>query len=370
MDGFALRAEDVASAQPNHPVTLQVVGDIPAGEVFAGKLQAGQAVRIMTGAQVPDGADAVVAVENTDFHDHAPGSRFPGSVGLYHPLVRGENVRPAGMDVQVGEEVIPSGEVLRPQHLGLLHMLGYAQVDIHRPPRVAVLSSGNELLPVSVPLQAAKIHDANSVMLRSQVQKYGGEPIDLGIASDDLAAIRERLDAAVDARVDLILSSAGVSVGAFDYVRSVVESGGRLDFWRVNMRPGKPVACGEYKGLPFIGLPGNPVSAFVSFEVFVRPALLSMLGQKAWAPNYLKAILLDEIESDGREAYLRCVVETRQGQLWARLTGHQGSGNLRSLVQANALLLIPSGVKYAPSGSQVDVWLLDHLPRLDNFTQE
>jgi molybdopterin molybdotransferase len=185
--------------------------------------------------------------------------------------------------------------------------------------------------------------------------------VDLGIVPDQFEAVQASLEQAVASGADLILSSAGVSVGAFDFVRSVVEQHGHLNFWRVNMRPGKPLAFGIYSNIPFIGLPGNPVSSFVGFEVFVRPAILKMTGVKEWQHPIQPAELQEGILSDGRESYLRGKVEYREGRWLAFLTGHQGSGNLRSLTQANALLLIPSGVKSLPAGARIDAWLLDHL---------
>lgn len=370
MDGFAVRAEDTGAAKLEHPVLLRVVGDIPAGHKTPLSLHTGEAIRIMTGAPLPGGADAVVPVENTDFQNRSPGTPAPELVRIYQPAAVNENIRPVGMDILEGEKILDAGARLRAQELGLLSMLGCAQIMAYRQPRVAIFSSGDELLPVDAPLSNSKIYDANSLMLAAQVQKHGCQAINLGIAPDRSDAVQAKLDQAVAENVDLIVSSAGVSVGAFDFVRSVVEEHGKLDFWRVNMRPGKPVAFGNYQGVPFLGLPGNPVSAFVSFEVFVRPALLHMQGILDWKPRLFKANLSQAIESDGRESYLRAIVHRGDNQLDVRLTGHQGSGNLRSLVQANALLLIPSGVKYAPSGSQVDVWLVDGVEMLDNFIQE
>jgi molybdopterin molybdotransferase len=222
-----------------------------------------------------------------------------------------------------------------------------------------VFSTGDELLPVGLPLGPGKIYDSNTHTLVSLVEQYGGQPANLGIVRDREEAVRESLERAARERVDLIVSSAGVSVGAFDFVRTVVESEGRLNFWKVNMRPGKPLVFGDYRGIPFFGLPGNPVSAFVGFEVFVRPALMKMSGLVDWSRPAQPVELEEAVESDGRESYLRGVVALRDGRWLAHLTGHQGSGNLRSLVQANALLLIPSGVKSLPAGARVNAWLLD-----------
>ena len=184
------------------------------------------------------------------------------------------------------------------------------------------------------------------------------ELIPLGIAADTEADVRSRMEQAAASKADLILSSAGVSVGAFDFIKSVVESDGGLDFWKVDMRPGKPFAFGRYKDIPFFGLPGNPVSAFMGFQLFVRPALEKLAGLDPRLPLRQRARLLDPVESDGRESYLRGIVSENNGQLTARLTGHQGSGNIFSLVQANALLIIPSGVKSLPANSDIEIWLI------------
>ncbi|MFM8319482.1 MAG: gephyrin-like molybdotransferase Glp [Chloroflexota bacterium] len=359
MDGFAVRSADVAGAAPGSPVRLRVVADIPAGQVAEAALQPGQAMRIMTGAPLPEGADAVSPVENTDFDLRQAGRPAPEWVSVLQPELPGSNVRPAGQDMQPGELVLRAGQRLRPQDVGLLSMMGVAVVPLRRRPRVAVFSSGDELLPADQPLRPGKIHDANTYTLTGLVEAAGAQALNLGIAADHPQAIQALLDQALDAQVDLVLSSAGVSVGALDFVRSVVEANGELAFWRVNMRPGKPVAFGRYRQTPFIGLPGNPVSAFVGFEVFVRPALLQMQGAAHLERPTWQAHLAEPVSSDGRETYLRAVVEKQGDTLVARLTGHQGSGNLRSLVDANALLFVPSGVKFLPSGSQVRVWLLD-----------
>ena len=312
----------------------------------------------MTGAGVPDGADAVVPVEDTDFNQRQSGVEAPKNVKIFHPAKPGENIRPVGQDTRRGEVVLTSGQRLRPQDTGLLSMLGQATVSVRRRPRVAVLSSGDELISVDQELAPGKIRDANTIMLLGLVEQCGGEAVSLGIIPDRLEAVQAALSKAVEADVDLIVSSAGVSVGALDFVREAVERDGRIIFWRVNMRPGKPLVFGYYRELPFVGLPGNPVSAFIGFEVFLRPVLNKLLGLKKLDRPVWRARMLEPLESDGRETYLRGVIEWQNGELVGRLTGHQGSGNLRSLVQANALLFVPSGVKYVPTGAQVDVWIL------------
>jgi molybdopterin molybdotransferase len=358
MDGFAVHSADLVGASAANPVVLPVRADIPAGSTIVERLLPGTAARIMTGAPLPDGADAVVPVEDTDFNYREPGQSAPQTVQIYRAARPNEYLRPKGQDVKQGELVLEKALKLRPQDLGFLSMLGVAKLPLYRRPRVAIFSTGDELVPVEAPLTPGKIHDANTYTLVAAVQGAGAVPIRLGIIPDRAGDVEACLDHAVTKGVDLILSSAGVSVGAFDFVRSVVEARGKLDFWRVNMRPGKPLAFGHYRDIPFIGLPGNPVSSFVGFEVFVRPAILKMNGQNGMERRAERVKLLESVESDGRESYLRAIVSRQDNSLVAELTGHQGSGNLRSLVQANALLVIPSAVKSLPAGAEVDVWLM------------
>jgi molybdopterin molybdotransferase len=260
--------------------------------------------------------------------------------------------------------VLQTGHKLRPQDLGLLAMLGVADVPVYRKPRVALLSSGDELVPVDAPLRPGKIRDSNTYTLSALLEGAEVEVLNLGIAADRRESVEGLLEKAAAQKVDLILSSAGVSVGAFDFIKDVVEAQGELKFWRVNMRPGKPLAFGNFKDIPFIGLPGNPVSAFVGFEVFVRPALERLSGletvstQKGTGRPRVRVRLAESLSSDGRESYLRAYVREENGILCAHLAGHQGSGNLLSIVQANALLIIPAGVKSLAAGKDVDAWLL------------
>jgi molybdopterin molybdotransferase len=356
MDGFAIRAVDSQTAASS--LILSVVADIPAGSAPTVTLAQSQAARIMTGAQLPAGADAVIPVEDTDFNDRSANTIAPQTVSFTRAIKVGENVRPRGMDLHAGEVVLQKGHRLKSQDLGLLAMLGVGHVQVYRKPRVALLSSGNELLDVDTPLTAGKIHDSNSYTIASLIQNAQADVLHLGVAKDTRESVEGLLQIAVNDPVDLIVSSAGVSVGAFDFVKEVIESNGKLDFWRVNMRPGKPLAFGEYHGTPFIGLPGNPVSAFVGFEVFVRPTLERLSGQLDSARLTVKVRCAEEIESDGRESYLRAKIHIEDDIYIATLTGHQGSGNLLSLVQADALLIIPAGVKCVPVGREVEALLL------------
>lgn len=358
VDGFAVKARDLAEAASASPRTLRVVADIPAGSASDIALAHGQAARIMTGAPLPKGADAVIMVEDTDFNNRNTGTPAPEIVQAFKKINPGENIRRRGMDVKTGHKVLFAGNKLRAQDMGLLAMLGVAKVTVYRKPRVALLSSGDELTPVELPLMPGKIRDSNSYVLASMIADAGCEVLPLGIALDRYNDIQFLLDQAIGMNADVIVSSAGVSVGAFDFIKEVVESQGRLDFWKVNMRPGKPLAFGEYRGVPFIGLPGNPVSAFVGFEVFVRGALGRLAGLKTVARAKVRVRLAEAVESDGRESYLRVVVEDDGQGLFVKLAGHQGSGNLLSLVQANALLVVPAGVKSLAIGAQAEAWLL------------
>lgn len=351
MDGFAVHSQDTSASR----VTLRVVADIAAGAAPTSSLAAGEAARIMTGAPLPPGADAVIPVEETDFIERGANIPAPAQVTITRQTKSGENVRPRGSDVRAGQTVLVKGHQLRAQDLGLLAMLGIASVPVFNIPRVALLSSGDELLPVESTLTEGKIHDSNSYTLSAQIEESGAQVVRLGVAADERAAVENLLNMAAESSADLIVTSAGVSVGAFDFIKEVVESRGSLNFWRVNMRPGKPLVFGEYRGISLLGLPGNPVSAFVTFEVFVRPAIEKLSGLEPRPRRRTTVRLAEAVESDGRESYLRAVVG-EDGS--ARLTGHQGSGNLFSLVQANALLIIPAEVKSRPAGQEVEAWLL------------
>ena len=356
MDGFAVRVADVLEAGSATPIRLPVVDDIPAGIMPTHQLQPGEAARIMTGAPLPPGADTVVPVEETDFNSREAGIALPENVQIFKAAKIGANIRKRGDDIKRGDSILPKGLRLRPQDLGMLAMLGIADVPVLRKPRVALLSSGDELTPIGQPLSAGKIYDVNSYTLGAMLEANGCEIIPLGVAADTPESIKTALAKAKNA--DLIVSSAGVSMGSFDFIKDIIEKDGELSFWRINMRPGKPLTFGHYQNLPFIGLAGNPVSAFVGFMVFVRPVIAKLLGNENDDRHIAHARLAEPITSDGRESYLRAKVERENGELRARLTGHQGSGNLFSMVQANALLIVPAGVKSLPANAEVDIWML------------
>lgn len=357
-DGFAVQAADTQTASPETPVVLSVVGDIPAGSQPAFRVKAGQAARIMTGAPLPDGADAVVMVEATDVQARGLDTPLQNQVSIYKPVKAGDSLRPRGQDILAGTLLYNSGYCLRSQDIGLLASLGITQVQVYRKPRIALLSTGDELLDPSEPLRPGKIHDANSYLLSSFLEEHGAIITHMGFVRDDEHAIRERLDECITAGIDLLITSAGVSVGAYDYVRKIIADQGNLTFWKVDVRPGKPLAFGNYRGVPVIGLPGNPVSAFVGSLLFVLPVLKKMTGVLDLLPDTMQATLLEAVESDGRESYLRAILENRSGKWFVKLSGQQSSGNLFVLTRSNALLILPSGVKSLPTGATVNVYPL------------
>ncbi len=355
MDGYAVRAADVASV----PVSLRVVADVAAGSVSAERVTAGTAARIMTGAPMPEGADAVIPVEDTNEAWRDRSRPLPDTIEIRRSVQAGDYVRHLGEDVQDGQAVLPAGHVLRPQEIGVLASLGVAQVPVIRQPRVGILATGDELVGVEQPLTPGKIRNSNGYAQAAQVRALGAEPVELGVAGDTEADVRAKLQAGLDAGVDLFISSAGVSVGAYDVVKAVLEAEGNMGFWRVRMRPGKPLAHGTYQGVPYLGLPGNPVSAMVSFERFARAAILKMAGHTQLNRPEVAVTLLESLTSDGRESYLRVVVHRDGDRYVAMTTGNQGSHILTSLVQANALMIVPEGVTEIEAGTELRALMID-----------
>ena len=360
MDGFAVHRKDVQEASPASPVRLPVKMDIPAGYSLKENLPAGTAARILTGAPLPEGADAVVAVENTDQFKGQQSMVLPAFVTIHAAARQGENVREAGEDVRKGQLVLHKGRVLQPQDIGLLISLGIRDVKVAKKARIALFSSGDELLEPGEPLTPGKIYDSNRFVLIGLLEAAGADVVQLGVARDTRESVIETLDNALQDPPDLILSSAGVSVGVFDYVYKVIKENGELTFWKVNMRPGKPIAFGRYREIPVLGLPGNPVSAYIGCVVFVLPIIRKLHGLPPTAQKVIKAVLTEPLKSDdGRESFYRGILRKENGVYKASLAGHQGSGNLFSLVQANALLIVPAGVNLIPAGEEISAWPLE-----------
>lgn len=348
MDGYAVRAADTAAA----PVVLAVAGRVTAGLVPDTPVGAGQAVRIFTGAPLPEGADAVVPQEDVD----VDGDR----IRVRRAVEPGAYVRPRGEDVQAGQRVLEPGRRLGAAELGLLATLGHSPVRVYRRPRVAVLSTGNELADLGTEPGPGQIPNTNSYSLTAQVLEAGGEPINLGVARDDLGAIEARLRWALAA--DVLVTSAGVSVGELDLVReALTRAGATLHLWQVAMRPGKPITFGTLGDRLVFGLPGNPVSAMVTFELFVRPALRRMSGLERLARPRVRARAVGSIANPGRRrGYLRVSLGRDAEGYTARLTGDQGSAILRSMVLADGLAVVP-GETVIAEGETVEVIVLRDL---------
>jgi len=352
MDGYALRAGDIAGASHDHPVRLRIIGNLAAGYAFPQTVEPGTAVRIMTGAPIPRGADTVIRFERT--------RRDGDEVEILEEVGRGRNIRLAGEDVHRGELVVQRGSVLRPQEIGMLAALGQGEVLVIRRPVVAILATGEEVISTDQPLLPGKIHDANSYSNAAQVLRYRGVPCLLGIARDRQEELSSKIHAGLRQGADLFLTSGGVSVGDFDVVKEVLAAEGEIHFWWVNMKPGKPLAFGQIGRVPLIGLPGNPVAAMISVELFARPAILKMLGHKEWAKPAIEAVMEDPIaRKDNRRHFLRVKVRREGEHYYARLTGPQGSGILTSMLRANGLAVIPEDRGELAAGERVQVLMLD-----------
>lgn len=361
MDGYAIRYEDSAAASPSRPATLAVAMDILAGRAPDGELRAGQAARIMTGAPVPKGATAVIPVEDTDDNwTKGDDSPLPARVGLLRALHQGENIRLAGENIKAGETIMSAGTVINAAEIGMIAAIGRPRLEVIRQPKVVILSSGDELVDIYDEVTPGKIRDTNGYTLAALIRGAGGIPIRLPIAKDNLDSIRALYRRALEINPDLLVSTAGVSVGAADLVKVVMDELGEIDFWRINMRPGKPLAYGTIQGVPFFGLPGNPVSTMVTFEVLVRPALAKIAGRSI-DQRTITATMAEDMRSDGRRTYSRVTLSRDSEGYIARSTGIQSSGALMSMVLADGLAIIPEDLRFVPAGSQLEVLPLRHI---------
>jgi len=356
MDGYAVKAEDVAGATPSSPVFLDVIGEVKAGDIPKEEVRALMALRIMTGAPLPRGADSVVQFENTD--EALRRERPPFQIGIFNQVTKGQNVRRAGEDIARGQLVLKRGAVLRPAEIGVLASLGKETTWVIRRPLVAIIATGDELAALGQPLPEGKIYNSNSFSAAAQVQRYGGIPQVLGIARDRVKDIKDKIKEALSA--DMLLTSGGVSMGNYDLVKDVLAKQGEISFWTVRMKPGKPLAFGMIKGVPHLGLPGNPVSSMITFELFARPAILKMMGKKNLSKPTIEAILEGRIKNtDGRRIFARAIVSREDDRYLARIVGPQGSGVLTSMSRANGLVIVPEDVETVEEGETVKVLMLD-----------
>ena len=368
MDGYAVQSASTAGASQDAPQRLRVIGELAAGYVYDGAVGAGEAVRIMTGAPMPDGADTIVPFEETD----EQGLRAPGQehgviadVGILKAAAPGANIRRRGEDVRQGDRVLERGAVLRGPEIAVLASLGVAQAQVVARPRVAILSTGDELLSPGQPPAPGKIYDSNTYGLSALVEQYGGVPKRAGIAGDTIEALTDAINEAL-ADADLLITSAGVSRGDFDVVKEVLAREGAIDFWTVRMKPGKPLAFGRFaapdgRRVPHIGLPGNPVSSLLAFELFGRLAIQKLMGREPQPRPIVRAIAEDDIvNTDARRVYARATMTLDADGRWhARLTGPQGSGVLTSMALANGYAVCPEDAERVHAGQECDVIMVD-----------
>jgi molybdopterin molybdotransferase len=354
MDGYAVLSGDVAGATRDTPVTLRVIEKVPAGGFPGQSVTGGTAIRIMTGAPIPDGADSVIRVEHTE-------GGGDDVVIVINDIDARRNIRPRGEDIRIGDVAVENGTLLRPGEIGLLATIGAATIPVHRKPRIAILSTGDELVELDDFEQVKagrKIVNSNSYALAAAIRATGGEPVVLGIARDERDSLLDKLRAGLSA--DMLVTSAGASVGEHDLVKDVLEElGMRTAFWRVRVRPGSPFSFGMIGDVPVFGLPGNPVSALVTCELFVKPAIRRALGRGALYSPTVRARVVERIVTKGALAhFLRVRLSREAGEVVARLTGPQGSGMISSVAHADGLMVVPEAIDVLEAGSEVDVILL------------
>ena len=357
-DGYALRAADVAGAGADAAASLHVVDEVAAGRPAEVRIETGTAARIMTGAPIPPGADAVLPFEDTDGVDWARRSGVGnGQVQVLEAAEAGENIRRRGGDVMAGDVVAPKGRVLDAAHIGVLASVDVTEVRVHPRARVAILPTGDEIVEVGEPIAPGQVRNSNAWGLTALVRRYGAIAQRLPIAPDTEAGLRAAIRHGRDA--DLLVTIGGVSMGDYDLVRNVIASAGRMDFWQINMRPGKPLAFGEIDGTPVIGLPGNPVSSMVCFELFVRPALLKLMGHASLENPMVHPRALQPLRSSsGKRTFVRVSVRRDGGDLVCAPAGEQDSFRLTSMTQGNGLAVVPEGA-VIQAGEPVSVIALD-----------
>lgn len=352
MDGFAVKYDDIKGASKENPVKLLVVAELPAGNIFERPFSSGEAVRIMTGSPIPYGADTVVMQEDTLFEK--------GEVLIYKKVDKGANIRKIGEDIKKGDKILNKGSILKPADIGIIATTGRSFVTVYQKPKVAIISTGDELCSIDeVPENFSKIIDSNSYAILAQVKETGANPLIIGIAKDNKEDLEEKFKLATKA--DVIISSGGISVGAYDYVKEVFENiGCKILFWKVAIKPGKPFAFGLIGDKPVFILPGNPVSSMLTFELFVRPSLLKIMGHKNIFRPVVEAISDScAINKDGRMTFFRVVLHKSKEGYIASLTGEQGSGILKSMVDCHGLMILPSGKEEIKKGDKVKVIITD-----------
>lgn len=363
MDGYAVIYDDISTADESHPITLNIVDTVPAGQISKKRVTSGNTIRIMTGAPVPTGADTVIPFEETDEMSQKSDGVPASKVSIMSSLPRYSNIRPAGEDIQSGQVVLESGTSIRASEIGVLASIGLSHVAVVRRPIVSILSTGDELAEIGDELNIGHIYDSNTYSIASSVSAAGGIPKILGIARDNIQDLESKLLLASES--DLLVTSAGVSKGDYDLVKEVLTNHGDMNFWSVRMRPAKPLAFGVLNtsnntSVPLLGLPGNPVSAMVAFEMFARPAIRAMLGFKNLHRPTINGFLTGPIHNhDGRRVYARVEVTSEEGIYYASPTGPQGSNILTSMTRANGLAICPQDIDLKDTGDEVQIIMID-----------
>jgi molybdopterin molybdotransferase len=368
LDGYAVRSEDIKGSSNQNPGILKVIDMIVAGGIPNKSLEPGTAIRIMTGAPTPQGSDCVIGFENTDEETrNIKKNDIPANIGIRIEEKPGSNIRKVGESVKKGDLVLTKGTLIRPAEIGVLASIGYDSIRVVKRPIVAILATGDELTNLGEPLSEGKIYNSNAYSIAAQVIREGGIPRLLGIALDNEASVLDKINQAMDA--DLLITIGGVSMGDYDVVKDVLAKRGEILFWKVKAKPGKPLAFGTIKrseesvnkdNLPHLGLAGNAVSCMVNFELFVRPAILKMLGKIDFDKPVVEAIIEDNITNDdGRRIFARVKTIKKNGQYFAKLTGPQGSGILTSMSMANGLAIVPENKTIVSKGEKIQVMMLD-----------
>jgi molybdopterin molybdotransferase len=368
LDGYAVKSSDIENSGPQNPRVLKVIDIIVAGDTPRQDLAAGTAIRIMTGAPTPLGADVVIGFEDTDETQRKMTDKgYPVEISILTSEKPDANIRKAGESIKKGELVLSQGTILRPSEIGVLASMGRAMVKVIRRPVIAILATGDELTPVGEPLAEGKIYNSNTYSVAAQVMRDGGIPKIMGIALDSEASLLNKINQSLDS--DLLITIGGVSMGDYDVVKTVLEKQGQIVFWKVRTKPGKPLAFGTIKRsgqdqtfqyMPHLGLAGNAVSSMVNYELFVRPAILKMMGKTHLSKPTIEAVMEDGLKNDdGRRVFARVVVEKRGGAYFAKLTGPQGSGILKSMALANGLAIVPEDQKKVVKGDILQVMMLD-----------
>ncbi|HEY8362932.1 MAG TPA: gephyrin-like molybdotransferase Glp [Tissierellaceae bacterium] len=352
LDGYALRSEDIKNATKENPITLEVIDSIQAGHVSHKIIEKGQAIRIMTGAKIPKGADVVIRFEDTEFTDK--------NVKIFSYLEPNSNIVKAGEDIKIGDVVLKKGKLIKPADIGIMASLGKTKVKVFSKPRIAILATGDELVEIDKCLEEGKIRNSNSYTIAAQIKKLGGEPVILGICGDDLDKIKEKLLDGLNT-ADIVITTGGVSVGDADLVKEAfIEIGGELLFWKVRMKPGTPIAVAKYHSKLIFGLSGNPAAASITFEKFVRPIILKAMGRENFKLVKVESILESEFTKvSNQNRYVRAITYYKNGGFVTVLPDKHSSGVLSSMSDTNSLFYVKAGTGPYKKGDKIQVELLD-----------